>query len=217
MTHSTLVVTAAADDLQILTIEEMRVAAGLDKDDDSQDELIEARGLAVAADIVSICNIAVGEGAEPTLLKETLTETFECVDSRVLVLSRRHNVSVSSVTVDGSAVDAGTYSVNSESGILRRKSGLPFDRWRGSEIVVVYDAGFEEPPAGLKQEALDRFASITSESERDPYVKGTSIETVGVETVRTDYWAGDLPGSNSGSGGAAVPASLKRFYNAVIA
>ncbi|MEH2508690.1 hypothetical protein V1291_000044 [Nitrobacteraceae bacterium AZCC 1564] len=218
--QSILVVTTAASTLQLLSIAEMRVAAGLQSDDASKDEILNARGLGVAADIMSQCNIAVGKGAEPTLLKETLEQTFLKVDTRTLILARRHNVEIESVTRDGVLVDESSYDVDPESGILTL-AGLGHhhhhQRWRAEKIVVVYTAGFEIIPGGLKQEALDRFISITSESERDPYVKGTSIETIGVETVRTDYWAGALPGSNTGSGAAAIPASLKRFYNAVMA
>lgn len=208
--RNALTVTVKAADPSVLTVAEMRAAAGLDADDASQDAVLAVRGSTVAAGIMTDCNVAVGAGAEPTLMQETLTERIYDFEGTALCLARRHNVQITSLTVDDEAWSDSNYVLNGEAGTI----SLPSDRrWCAREIVAVYKAGFETVPPELKQEALDRFSSITLEADRDPYVKGTTIETVGVETVRTDYWAGALPGGAAAAG--KISPLLERFSNRV--
>ncbi len=206
-----LEVTSEADSLQLLTIAEMRVAAGLESTDTSQDTALNARGLAVAANITSECNVAVGAGFDPTLNQETLRETIYNFRGEQLVLSRRHNVTITSITADGSLLDAEDYFVNTETGIITLLSDDTPIRWCYRKIVVVYVAGFEEVPPSLKQAASDYFRAMTLETARDPYVKSETIDVVGVEVRTTDLWAGTLPGAPTIP--AIVSGQLTRFRN----
>jgi hypothetical protein len=214
--RSFLVVTDPADDLALLTDAELLAAAGLsgDSPDQPDDELV-ADGLAAAAAICDACNIAVGQGAEPTLLQETLTETFFDIRNETIVLSRRHKIDVASVTKDGSVLDASEFFVDVESGVLLSVSGEMPAKWTANKIVVVYDAGFpdDEIPPVLKQATRDTLTSIRTERDRNQYVKSQSIEINDIETVRTDYWAGSLPGQSSGPLSPSTLATLKRFRN----
>jgi hypothetical protein len=213
--QSTLSVTTAASSLALLTLEELRAAAG---DSAATDIELLAMGLRIAAAVMSECNIAVGSGAEPTLLRETLTETFYWPRRIDLVLSRRHNIVISSVTADGSVVAAADYIVDPESGILTRISGGYPCHWGGQTIVVVYQAGFSVVPGDLKAAALDFFRASLNESGRDPFVKSESTEIPGVETKRFDYWVGSVPGSSDeGAVPDIVAGQLKRFRNMVMA
>lgn len=219
-----LTVTTPAASLALLTVAELRAAAGVT--DGSQDVTLQALGLSVAAAIMSECNIAIGAGGEPTLFRETLTETFywpywpNRPNSCDLVLSRRHNIAVTSVTVDTDAplVVNTDYRVNPESGILSRvNSGYPISWW-GQTIVVVYAAGFVTIPADLKQAATDFFRATFNEAGRDPFVKEQETEIPGVERQRIAYWVGSIPGQSSeGAVPDIVAGQLKRFRNAVVA
>lgn len=209
-----LTVTTPATSLALLTEAERRTAAGVS--DGSQDAELLALDLRVAASIMSECNIAIGAGSEPTLLRETLTETFYWPNRCDLVLSRRHNIAITSITVDTDAplVAVTDYRVNPESGILTRtSSGYPFS-WSGQAVVVVYQAGFATVPPELKQAATDFFRAAFNESGRDPFVKSESIEVVGIDTVRRDFWIGSVPGqSNESAVPDIVAGQLKRFRN----
>ena len=214
--RSTLVVTTPASSLQLLTIEEMRAAAGVAEGDSSKDVLLQARGLAIAAAIMSECNIAVGNGADPTLLQETLTETFYHVHTRELLLSRRHNIEIVSITGDGIPLDAAEWQVESESGFLHRlwaEDGRPRG-WSASKLVVEYKAGFVTPPGDLKMAAMDFYGAVSQGAGRDPLVKSETHEIPGMETVTKDYWVGSVPG---GATEDAVPdvvsGQLKRYRN----
>lgn len=210
--RSHLAVTTAASDLQILTVAELRLAAGVA--DSSQDTALAAIGLNVAAAIMAACSVSVGSGAEPTLKKEQLTETFFKVDTCELVLSRRHNVTVVSLTQDGAALSPSEYSVDSEAGILvRLSSGVP-TKWCASSVVVVYDAGFETLPSDLKLAASEYVRSIWLSRDRDPLVKSEKIVVPDVRETQREFWVGAVPGSGgSGPVPDAIAAHLQRFRN----
>lgn len=214
--RTTLVVTTPATSLQLLPIEEMRVAAGLASDDASKDAILNARGLAVAAAIMSECNIAIGNGAEPTLWQETLTETFFHVHRKELILARRHNIEIVSSTLDDTTLADEEISVEPESGFLYRlwlQDGQQRS-WDGRKLVVVYKAGFTELPGDLVMAVTDFYRAASQENTRDPFVKSESVEIPGLQTKRRDFWVGSMPG---GATEDAVPdivaGQLKRYRN----
>src|ERR1051326_4761510 len=97
-----LQVIVPAGDLNLLTIEELRLAVGLSLDDDSQDEKLQELGLRVSSMISAACCVAKDGVSPPTLLNEDLTETFRLVsETRNLFLSRRPVGAVTSVTEAG--------------------------------------------------------------------------------------------------------------------
>jgi hypothetical protein len=210
-----LVVTTPATDLTLLTIDELRFAAGVtDGSRDTELRNIEAR---VAASIMSECNIAIGAGAEPTLRRETLTETIYGPHSSNLMLSRRHNVTVASVSLDSVTVAATDWVVESEKGFVSRLIGGYPCHWWGITAVVVYDAGFTVVPGDLKQAAMDYFRAVLAEAERDPFVKSLSQDVPGVMSETRDFWVGSIPGQvNAGPVPDVVAGQLKRFRNYVI-
>lgn len=210
---STLVVTIPASTLTLLTQDEMRSAADTTTDDAALAKL-EAR---VAASIMSECNIAVGIGGEPTLKQETLTETFWQVETDNLLLARRHNVSITGVTVDGGSISASDYLLDPDAGMLMRLSSDAPIRWCARKIVVVYKAGFTTIPGDLKQAAMDFLSAAYREMGRDPFVKSEEVDIPDVERIRRDYWVGSIPGqSNEGAVPDIVAGQLKRFRNLAV-
>lgn len=211
-----LVVTDSAESLQLLTIEEMRAAAGIA--DSGSDAALTTLGLSVAASITSECNVAIGSGAPPTLLRETLTQTFRRVRASRLLLARRHEIEITSIDVDGEAVSPGDCEVDPESGFVSLMvDDLP-SRWVGSKIVVVYQAGFETPPADLKMAATDYFRSSWLERDRDPLLKGIVEDVPGVLRTEKQFWIGSIPGqTREGPVPDIVSGQLKRFRNVAIA
>jgi hypothetical protein len=194
-------VTPAAD-LPLLTPEERRVAAGLRSVDSSQDSMLEAMDRRVAAAICAECNVAVAAGSPPTLLQETLEETFRGIRGEDLLLARRHEVEIVSLNVGGSVLMGGDHYVDPEAGIVRRLYDDRIVSWGAGKIVVTYKAGFEEVPADLKMAAFDFFRFAWLERERDPSLKSEEIDVPDVMRTKRDYWVGAIPGR---SGEAAVP------------
>lgn len=213
-----LTITTPATDRQLLNAEQLRLAAGLAKDDASQDEALSEVGLRIAAEIAAACKIRIGSGAPPTLRRELVTQTFRGPRLRELILDRRHEVEITSVAVDGVALTASDFEVEPEAGLLYRLDGaLMTTWWRGRSLVVVYAAGFEDVPADLAAVAADLMRLRLATESRDPLVKSESTEVPDVLTKRTDYWVGAMPGSSSGPVPAEVAARLSRYMNWAIA
>lgn len=211
-----LVVTDSAESLQLLTIDEMRAAAGITGS--GSDAALRAIGLSVAASITSECNVAIGSGAPPTLLRETLTQTFRRVRASRLLLARRHEVEITSIDVDGEAVSPDDCEADPESGLVSLMVDDFPSRWVGSKIVIVYQAGFATVPDELKMAATDFFRSSWLESQRDPALKGFVEDIPGVLRTEKQYWVGAVPGqAQEGPVPAIVSGQLKRFRNVGIA
>jgi hypothetical protein len=212
---STLAIATAANDRTLLTPEEMRAAVNVIGS--AQDTALEDLQKRIAASITSECNIAIGSGAEPTLRREKLVQTIRRVDTEFLVLSRRHNVEIESVVVDGETLDEADIDVESEAGLLwRLREDVPC-RWRGDKVVVTYFAGFDTVPDDLKLAASDfaRFAWL--ESKRDPALRSERKNIFQVQETERTFWVGAVPGQgNEGAVPEVVSGQLKRFRNSMV-
>lgn len=181
MPMSRFSVTTPASDLSLLTIAELRAAAGVT--DGSQDAELTVLGLRVSASIARQCNVLEDGVNPPTLLRETCTEIFRWTGCGPLRLSRRPVTSVTSVTVDGSLIDAADYEISGGSN-LYRLSGDELSEWASGKITVVYDAGYDPAPDDLKLAASKLVTSVNSETARDPSLK--RVHTYDVEEI--EYW-----------------------------
>jgi len=194
-----LIVTESAEDLQLLTPEELRVAAGLEPDDTSQDEALATQGLRAAAALAGACGVAVAgydaslaplRGAAPRTLKaETLVETLRVrpgYQYMTLVLARWPILEIISVTTDTTALTTADWYLDIPMGTLDRISGNETLFWPCGWVTVEYIAGYDEIPEDLKGYAgqlLSIFHQTTT-SAVDPSTK--HIEIPGVITL--DRW-----------------------------
>lgn len=215
--RSTLVVSTKAGDLSLLSDAERKEAVGAN--DDSLNDQLQAMDLRLAAAIAAECNVAIGKGADPTLRKETLTEIFWDVRVCDLMLSRRHNVAITSLILDGETLTADIdFIADPESAILTRLSSDVPVQWCATKIVVVYNAGFETVPDDLKQAAIDFMRLAWQEKDRDPSLKSEVIDIPDVRRVERGYWVGSVPGLSTETAVPDVVAGqLVRFRNVVVA
>jgi hypothetical protein len=211
----TLVVTDAADELALLTTAELREAAGVTGS--SQDSTLAAMGLRIAALITTECNVAVGNGAPPTLRQETLTETFWNVRTDQLVLSRRFEIAVDTLTEDDVAMTEGTdFLVDPESGILTRMYSNCPGSWCAQKIVVVYDAGFATVPRDLAQAAMDFVKVQWDQQTRDPTLKSEVIDIPDVERTEKTWWVSSTPSQSIGTIPDPISSQITRFRSPAI-
>lgn len=210
---SSLTIVTPAPDPSLAPTEVMRAAAGLALDDDSRDEELTALGLRISAEIADTCGISVGEGGEPTLRKERVSETFSGAGDEVLILSRRHNVEIVSVEEDGQTVTLDARAVDREAGLVERWVEGCRGRWCAGEIVITYDAGFDTVPPGLIGIVTDLARIRLSEASADPLVKAVTVDVEGIDSVRTDRWVGGLGGKSGASLPVDVMARLSRYMN----
>lgn len=206
-----LLVTQPADERRLLSAQEMRLAAGLAASDASQDAALAVLNARISAEIVEACRIAIGNGAEPTLRLETLQERFRLGrdDRGPLILARRHNVAIISVTVDGVALAAEDWLLDSEAGLLTRLRGGHESGWTGTIVLVTYQAGFTDVPPDLVGVASDLVRLRRSEVARDPLTKRERVDVAGIEQIETEYWVSAA--GASASSGPVPPELLQRL------
>ncbi len=178
-----------ASETRLISIEAARLAVGLAADDDSQDTGLWPLIDQASAAIVSF----IGQ----PLARQTYRETvWSRTTSDSLVLSRFPVASITSVEIDGAAIDADGYGVDLATGIVHRRSPTrcgPF--WPAGETVVEYAAGYglpEDLPADIQRAAILMLRQAHFAGNRDPLLR--SEETDGVATF--SYFA---------TGAAAVP------------
>lgn len=184
MKSSLSLVTAAAD-RGLLSIDQLRAAAGVS--DNSQDAKLKSVGESVADIISHWCNIARAGIEPPTLRQEVLAQVFwpsQCLDT--LILARRF-IGTAQVVENGAALALGDFDVSSSAGtIIRLKGGEPCE-WPTGTISVTYQAGFTVVPSDLAEVAAE-MVSRRSGTTRDPMLKRKQIEVPGVETIEEEFW-----------------------------
>lgn len=169
-----------ADDLNLLTIEELRVAVGLASDDTSQDDKLETLGKRVSAMIASSCMVVKDGVNPPTLLSEGCVDTYRLKCSQqAIYLSRRPVYQVVSVTVAGAVLTQDVdYEVDPASGKLTRLCGDEESWWQTGKTVVEYVAGFETVPEDLKALAAQLAGGYWTDDGVDPMEKSLNIPGV---------------------------------------
>jgi hypothetical protein len=185
----TLTVVTPAADLALLTVAELRAAAGLSSDDTSKDVSLALIELEAREWIADLCSVPAEDGDHPpTILRETLSETFT-IDSCAWLVSplylSRKPVVVATVTLDDADLVLGTdYRVEGVAGTIYRLSSGADVLWSGMGVVVAYQGGQAAVPATVKSLVGDfvRMRLSQQSSDRDPLVKSERNEGVSTFT-----------------------------------
>lgn len=186
MAKSDLTISVAASDRSLLSIAEMRTAAGVP--DASQDAFLATLADMTDDALARVCGLAEAPPTPPTFRVETMTEVMrDCSRAPHLLLARRPVVSVASVTIDGTELDAAEYEVIAETGFLYRLSSDARIVWTFDKATIVYQAGWATVPPALKLAAMKTLRTFWHENGpdgHDPNLKRTRIEGVG----EREYW-----------------------------
>jgi hypothetical protein len=213
-----LTITTPASDPNLLILADVKAALGIDPGDTSQDAALTSYINRASADIHSACRIKRGAGSKPTLRQETLTETIIFPGGRMFPLARRHEIELTSVTVNGSAQDLSACLVHSEAGLVEIYSGLRDSLWPKGKFVTVYKAGFATVPDDLAGIAMDLLKLYRSVESRDPLLRSERVDVDGVEEIERQYWVGAVGSSTASSPlPAEMMARLSPYRNTVIA
>ncbi|WP_371346472.1 hypothetical protein [Ancylobacter sp. IITR112] len=202
-------VTVPAEDRKLLTIEQLREAAGLEAGDVSRDGALESLGLAVADRIAQECAVTSDGVHIPTLKRETVSQTFRLSSSvSALILARRFVASVSSLTIDGVAAAASDYELAAAAGMTRRLYDGRYGLWCPAVVVVSYQAGFSAVPDDLALAAMQAVQEQWSAKNRDPLLKRDKVDGMGEQ----EFWIGGFGAAGSGSAfSPAVQAMLDPY------
>jgi hypothetical protein len=201
-------VSVPAADRNLLTLAEIKLALGVT--DSSQDAALTALGLRVSDMIAEFCRVPRDGVTPPTLRRETLIDTMRldgCVSP--LILTRRFVDTVSSITVDGTALETTDYETDKSAGLVKRiSSSGSIISWSGRVIVVTYLAGFGTVPEALKLAAITVLREQSSAAERDPLLKRERVDGIG----EREFWVSAAPGISSVGAISGVAASMLDPY-----
>jgi len=205
-------VISAAPSLALLTQAELRAAIGLASGDTSQDTALAAFEKQATTLIIDECTISADGIHPPTLLSETIRDTFWITrPTDTIKLSRQFLSSVTSVTADGTTLTNGTdYIVDAESAIMTRIRDSWPSRWTCVQVVVNYVAGFSTIPDDLKAACTELVRTKWYAASRDPLVKMQWAEVSGVMAKKEEFWVGGVP--QTGSAGP-VPETVSGLLN----
>jgi uncharacterized phiE125 gp8 family phage protein len=188
--RSRVVVTTEANETKLTTL--ARVKAELGITDGSKDTILNYKIDEASSDIEAYLGYSVK--------RETVTEEFwqslsQWEEPEYLLLDRTPVGSITSVTVDGVAVESTEYRLDSETGALFRldSSGYP-TRWCIAKLAsIVYAGGYLLPgesgrnlPPAIEAAAVDLVQSFWFAKGRDGLVKEEEIPGV----LRQSFWVG---------------------------
>lgn len=169
-----LTITYPNTDRSLLTLAELRAAAGSNSITDAALLLL---GNYVSAAITKACKVATAQYIPPTLREEGVLETFrlKCRQG-YLSLARKPIVEINSVIENDAVVDLSLIEVD---GVLIYKlSGNCRTCWAGGKIEIDYTAGYEIVPDDLKYAAVRFVQGELTNAGRDPLLKSKTIEGV---------------------------------------
>lgn len=171
-------------DFALLTIEELREAAGVTGD--AQDAALIVLGDAVADIIGNQCRRRAAEGSRPTVMAQLLVETFHLASPVDSLVMSRWPVQEVSIVAEGNSVLAGTgYSVIGSSGVLRKATRM---QWGIGTVEVSYVGGFVDVPPAIKFAAKAMVRVLQTQEEavsRDTTIRSISREGIGAVTYAT--------------------------------
>lgn len=178
-----LTITTTATDTSLLTIAELRAAAGAT--DASHDTELQTVGARVSATIARLCQVRDVPPTPPTLREETLTQVFrQYSGADELTLARRPVTSITSVVVDDVTLETTEYELDVAAGLLYRLCDDYRTPWTGAKATIVFVAGWSTVPDDLKLAASKMVTDIYTTASRDPNLKRHRIEGVG----EREYW-----------------------------
>lgn len=153
--------------------------------------------------IAAACNRTFG--------RETVEERFlDVMFNRFLILRRRPVIEILSLLENDSELDASEYFVDSESGMLYRKTPIFTSAW-GNGVIVTYDAGYNL--LDYLPEALERACLILVKqyftAPADPTLRGEDIP--GVASYSYGFGSAGQNGSNLPSEVVALIAPFRDF------
>lgn len=200
--RSILSITTAATVRNLTTRDRVKLELGIT--DSASDVLLDAKIKEASSDINARA------WADPL---ETLTQTFWNIScEEYLILQRRPNVSISTVTVDD--VASTYFRIDAETGLLYGldANGYPMPWVSCKSTVVVYDAGYIMPgqsganlEAALEAAAIELVQSYWMSRGRDATIKSEDVPGLG----SVQYWVGAI--GESGELPPSVEAKIAPF------
>jgi hypothetical protein len=129
-----------------------------------------------------VASDAVERDLNRIIARRTVTDTYDGTSAGSIVLRSTPVISITSVTESGTLLTGSDYVVNKSTGVLYRgttTSSFTFATGR-QNIVVVYVAGYADPPRIVRKVALNGVQRMWQESQQAPH---PALEEFGPEAI----------------------------------
>ncbi|WP_156948879.1 phage head-tail connector protein [Bradyrhizobium sp. WSM1417] len=188
--RSIVTVASPASDTALTTLERVKLELGIPDSNTASNEVLQEKIDEASDDIEAALGFR--------LVRETAVETFwhEQYDSapEKLVLDRTPVASITSVVVDGVAIDASTWRLDPNTGeLFALCNGYPSVWLFLQSIVVSYGGGYILPPAsnrtlpkGIEGACVALVSSFWAARGRDPTLRSEEIP----DLISATYWVG---------------------------
>lgn len=178
-----ITIVTPADSRALLTDPQLCLAVGVD----AVTPTLTALGLQVSDRITQMCKVASDGVSVPTLMSETITETFRDVCRvNVLPFGRNPVTEIVSVVEDGVTLDPDDQ-FERDGQMLHRLSDDRRIRWSAKKIVNTYKAGFVTVPEDMVLAASLYVKLLWDGQDRDQTKKSETVEGMG----RDEWFEGD--------------------------
>lgn len=141
--------------------------------------------------------------------QETLVDSFRPKSTvcSPLILSRAPVTSITSIVENGTALGAGDYEYDPETGFVWRLNGSDQRiAWQCGKIEVTFVGGYEllgDLPFEVERGVIEMVKEAFFAKTRDPMVKAEDVEGIG----RQEFWVGNVPG------GGAISQTAARYLD----
>lgn len=198
-------VVTPASSRALVTLDQAKIALGVDPDDDTKDAAINQ--------LIDQVSAAIDRHCDRVFVQQGYRDQFRAVCSWLQAgepLRVRQaplavdvaGVPVVAITEDGAALDPADWEAQIETGELYRLGQGGFSQWSAALIVVDYDGGFEPVPGDVQGAALEWLSARWSASGRDPALRSFTIPDV----ISRTYNVAD---ANMTDAGASMPALVR--------
>jgi hypothetical protein len=179
-----------ADSLALVSLDQAKVALGIDPADTSQDAAIQQEIAAVTAAINNYC--------DRIFVRQTYRDQIRSVCDWLAwgrpLETRQWPIPVDvdgtpvlTVTEDGTLLDAALWEIEIETGsVYRLDTQAMILSWTGRLILIDYDAGYDTIPPDVQGAALEYLTSRWSARGRDPALRRETIPDVIQQDWYTD-------------------------------
>jgi hypothetical protein len=194
-----------ATNFDLVTLDQVKAALGIDPTDTSQDAALQQHITQVSAAIARYC--------DRVFVQQVYRDQFRAVYNWLAagdpLMTRQNPIAVddtglplATITENGAIIDATAWDVNPNSGEFYRVDGALVTQWTGTTILIDYTAGFDPIPDDVQAAALEWLGvQWHSGYGRDPTLRSETIPD-----LITQVWD---TGGGSTESKTAMPASVE--------
>jgi hypothetical protein len=199
-------VTVPAASLALVSLDDAKLALGIDPSDTSQDAMLTQQIDAVSRAINNYCDRVLAVQSYRDQIREACGFWGEPIITRQYpIVLDSGGVPLVTITEDGAALASTYYEVSPETGALYRLTdSAAASGWAAALLVVDYTAGFDPIPADIQGAAFEWLTMRWAAVGRDPAL----VREIIPDLITEQYQRGDISAIPAGTRDLLTPYRL---------